>query len=181
MTVRMPMRVRAATILFPKPKRLRCSPSLSRDPALVLAVSGGPDSTALLWLAARWRDGLERPPKLIAVTVDHGLREESAREALAVKRLAGKLEGRAPHAALDRQEAEDRHPGGRAQRALSPARRRPRARPARRYILTAHTLDDQAETVLFRLARGSGVSGLARDAADGVAGAGRGRSVGRAT
>ena len=55
---------------------------IAPEPALVLAVSGGPDSTALLWLAARWRDGLERPPKLIAVTVDHGLRKESAREAL---------------------------------------------------------------------------------------------------
>ena len=74
---------------------------------------------------------LERRPKLIAVTVDHGLRKESAREALAVKRLAQKLEGRAPHAALDRQEAENRHPGGGAQRALSPARRGGAARPAR--------------------------------------------------
>ena len=42
-------------------------------PALVLAVSGGPDSTALMWLAARWRDALKAGPKLIAVTVDHGL------------------------------------------------------------------------------------------------------------
>src|SRR5262245_57725533 len=64
---------------------------LARESALVLAVSGGPDSTALLYLAARWRQRLKRGPKLIAVTVDHGLRKESAREALAVKRLATKL------------------------------------------------------------------------------------------
>ena len=64
---------------------------LSEAPVLVLAVSGGPDSTALLWLAARWRATGKHGPKLIAVTVDHGLRKESAREALAVKRLAKKL------------------------------------------------------------------------------------------
>ena len=44
-------------------------------PAVVLAVSGGPDSVALLWLAARWRSKLKRGPRLIAVTVDHGLRD----------------------------------------------------------------------------------------------------------
>ena len=37
-------------------------------PALVLAVSGGPDSVALMWLAARWRKGFARGPRLIAVT-----------------------------------------------------------------------------------------------------------------
>src|SRR5437773_12125566 len=61
-------------------------------PALVLAVSGGPDSVALMWLAARWRRGLKRGPRLIAVTVDHGLRAEAAREARDVKRLAKTLD-----------------------------------------------------------------------------------------
>ena len=54
-------------------------------------MSGGPDSTALLWLAARWRVGASKRPKLIAVTIDHGLRKESAREARAVARLAKAL------------------------------------------------------------------------------------------
>src|SRR5437588_873780 len=49
-------------------------------PALVLAVSGGPDSIALMWLAARWRRSVSRGPRLVAVTVDHDLREEAARE-----------------------------------------------------------------------------------------------------
>ena len=64
---------------------------LARVRALVLAVSGGPDSTALLMLMARWRGALKRGPKLIAVTVDHGLRRASAGEARAVKRLARRL------------------------------------------------------------------------------------------
>src|SRR5215217_1960023 len=64
---------------------------LATLPVVALAVSGGPDSTALLWLAARWRKRLKRGPKLIAVTIDHGLRKESAREALAVKRLVTTL------------------------------------------------------------------------------------------
>src|ERR1700754_422257 len=61
-------------------------------PAVLLAVSGGPDSVALLWLAARWRRGLKRAPRLVAVTVDHGLRATAAREARDVKRLAKTLD-----------------------------------------------------------------------------------------
>src|SRR6201999_4524876 len=64
-------------------------------PAVVLAVSGGPDSVALMWLMARWRAALSRGPRLLAVTVDHGLRAESAREAREVKRLARTLD--VPH------------------------------------------------------------------------------------
>ena len=64
---------------------------LERLPVLVLAVSGGPDSTALMVLAARWRQSLKSKPKLIAVTIDHGLRKESKHEAAAVAKLARKL------------------------------------------------------------------------------------------
>jgi tRNA(Ile)-lysidine synthase len=48
--------------------------SLESAPALLLAVSGGPDSTALMIIAARWHAALARAPKLFAVTVDHRLR-----------------------------------------------------------------------------------------------------------
>ena len=129
-------------------------------PVLVLAVSGGPDSTALLVLAARWRKARKRGPKLVAVTVDHGLRAEARREALAVKRLARSLgvahrtlrwSGRKPSAGLQQAARLARY------RLLAGAARK----SAARHVLTAHTLDDQAETVLIRLTRGSGVSGLA--------------------
>ena len=90
-------------------------------PAIVLAVSGGPDSIALMWLAARWRRALARGPRLIAVTVDHGLRAEAAREARDVKRLARSLD--LPHRTLrwTRRQTENRIAGSGAGGALSPA------------------------------------------------------------
>src|SRR5262249_60313363 len=64
---------------------------LARHGAVVLAVSGGPDSTALLLLIARWRCALKRGPKLLAVTIDHGLRRASPPDAPAGKALARRL------------------------------------------------------------------------------------------
>ncbi len=133
---------------------------LSACKTLVLAVSGGPDSTALCLLAARWRAARKEGPTLLAVTVDHGLRPEARREAGAVKRFAVSLG--IPHRTL-------RWTGPKPTTGLQAAARAARyrllaaaaRRAASRHILTAHTLDDQAETVLFRLARGSGLSGLA--------------------
>jgi tRNA(Ile)-lysidine synthase len=133
---------------------------LKKFPALVLAISGGPDSTALLVLAARWRAALKTGPKLLAVTVDHGLRPESAREANDVKRLARKLN--VAHRTL---RWTGRKPSTGLQAAARQARYRLLAEAAREegahHVLTAHTRDDQAETMLMRLARGSGLAGLA--------------------
>src|SRR5712672_4667427 len=129
-------------------------------PAIVLAVSGGPDSIALMWLAARWRSTLARGPRLIAVTVDHGLRAEAAAEARGVKRLARALElthrtmrwtGEKPKTGLPAAARTARY------RLLAQAARASGAT----HILTAHTRDDQAETVLMRMLHGSGISGLA--------------------
>jgi tRNA(Ile)-lysidine synthase len=133
---------------------------LARASALILAVSGGPDSTALLFLAARWRKSLQRGPKLVAVTIDHGWRPESAAEARAVGRLARRLgvahrtlrwEGRKPTTGLQQAARETRY------RLLAAAAKTAKAD----HVLTAHTLDDQAETVLIRMSRGSGLTGLA--------------------
>ncbi len=129
-------------------------------PAVVLAVSGGPDSIALMWLAARWRRALARGPRLVAVTVDHGLRPEAAAEAREVKRLARILE--LPHRTL-------RWTGPKPRTGLPAAARAARYRllvqaaraSGATHILTAHTRDDQAETLLMRILRGSGIAGLA--------------------
>ena len=132
---------------------------LAELPALLIAVSGGPDSVALLVLLARWRASLDRGPKLTGVTVDHGLRPQSRREAAAVKALAESFD--VPHRAV-RWRGEK--PASGVQEAAREARYRLLAEAARkdgaRHIAVAHTLDDQAETVLLRLARGSGVAGL---------------------
>jgi tRNA(Ile)-lysidine synthase len=129
-------------------------------PAIVLAISGGPDSVALMWLMARWRRALTRGPRLIAVTVDHGLRTEAAREARDVKRLAKSLD--LPHQTLRWTSTKPRTGLPAAARA---ARYRLLAQAARKHgathVLTAHTRDDQAETLLMRMLRGSGIAGLA--------------------
>ena len=122
---------------------------------LGVAVSGGGDSTALMHLAARWApDGTA----IHVVSVDHGLREGSAAEVEGVGVRAAALG--LPHAALRwRWDG-----GGNLQARARDGRRtaiggwaRERGIPA---VLLGHTLDDQAETLVMRLARGSGVEGL---------------------
>jgi tRNA(Ile)-lysidine synthase len=132
---------------------------LAAEPALVLAISGGPDSTALLYLMARWRASRRPGPHLLAVSIDHGLRPEARHEAAAVKRLAEKLGvqhrtmrwiGAKPSTGIQEAARVARY------RLLRIAAQRAKAR----CVVTAHTADDQAETVLFRMARGSGLAGL---------------------
>lgn len=128
-------------------------------PAVILAVSGGPDSVAMMWLAARWRRALKSGPRLVAVTVDHGLRPEAGREARDVKRLAREL-------AIEHRTM--RWTGAKPKTGIPAAARQARyhllVQAARNYgathLLTAHTRDDQAETVLMRMSRGSGLTGL---------------------
>jgi tRNA(Ile)-lysidine synthase len=129
-------------------------------PAIVLAVSGGPDSLALMWLAVRWRQALKAGPNLVAVTVDHGLRSEAAREARDVKQLAKSLG--IEHRIL-------RWTGPKPKTGLPAAAREARYRLLMRaargcgasHVFTAHTQDDQAETFIMRMSRGSGIAGLA--------------------
>lgn len=123
-----------------------------------VAVSGGSDSTALLLLMRDW--AAARGRAIAAVTVDHGLRPESAAEAAAVSELCGRLG--VPHATCRRDAAALR---GNLQAAAREARLALIAAWAAERDVAAvalgHTLDDQAETFVLRLARGSGVDGLA--------------------
>ena len=130
----------------------------ARAEALLIAVSGGPDSTALLLMAAEWARRRGRT-RIEAATVDHGLRAESADEATAVAELCARL--KVGHRILRWKGAK---PATRLQERAREARYRLLVDHAKAIgadaLLTAHHADDQAETVLFRLLRGSGVAGL---------------------
>ena len=130
---------------------------LGRFSHLALAVSGGPDSLALLQLAAPW--AAYHGVTLTVLTVDHGLRPEAKDEAATVAAMATRLG--LNHATL--QWVPDARAGGLQARAriarydLLAAYCHAHDIPA---LVTAHHLDDQAETVLMRLKRGSGLDGL---------------------
>jgi len=162
---------------------------------LALAVSGGADSMALMHLVAGWwrarKNGGEQPayrvshpspqdaqwPPIVVLTVDHGLRPQSADEAQFVADHARELglvhrtlvwAGEKPEsgiqeaaraaryrlmaAAIDAEASVEREGGAGIEAAAMAA--------GRRWLVTAHHQDDQAETFLMRLARGSGVDGL---------------------
>jgi tRNA(Ile)-lysidine synthase len=135
--------------------------------SLLLAVSGGPDSVALMLLCAKWPGRGERD--IAVATVDHGLRRGSRVEAEAVGRWAQALGF--PHQLLT---WEGEKPRTRIQERARDARYALLLDCARRIgasaIVTAHHADDQAETILFRLTRGSGVTGLAGMPASGRVG-----------
>ncbi len=142
--------------------------SLRAFDGLVVAVSGGSDSMALLHLIDRWRRKLEAttgetPPEIVVATVDHGLRTAAKDEAAFVAEQSAKL-------GLDHETA--RWHGAKPETGIQEAARAARYQLledlavgrwptlARIAIVTAHTRDDQVETFLMRLARGSGLEGL---------------------
>jgi tRNA(Ile)-lysidine synthase len=134
---------------------------------MALAVSGGPDSLALLLLST-----LARPGQVAVLTVDHGLRAEAAGEARFVAEICASLS--VPHETLRVTIGDE--PAG-----IQATARRERYAAMAAWsaalgigtLATAHHLDDQAETVMMRIERGAGVSGLSgirpeRDLSHGV-------------
>ena len=128
--------------------------------AIAAAVSGGADSLALMLLLGRWRAGRVTSPAIWVLTVDHRLRPNSAAEAAGVAAIAKRLGMR--HRIL---KWDGPKPKTGIEEAAREARYRLLCRAADRIgvteVLTAHHRDDQVETVLMRLGRGSGLTGLA--------------------
>ena len=134
---------------------------------IVLAVSGGSDSMALLHIVSRWKRALKHKacPRLVCTTVNHGLRPEAAQEArdvsawaceLGIEHRTLKWVGEKPTSSI-----QDMARGARYRLIGDLIHRL----PGQTVVLTGHTRDDQAETVMMRLTRGSGPEGLAGIAA----------------
>ena len=131
---------------------------LSSFARIGLAVSGGPDSLALMLLMADWAEGTDKT--LVVYTVDHGLRPEAAAECALVADDAARLglacrtlhwTGPKPDTGIQAAARTARY------RLIGEAMRA----DGTEVLVTAHHVNDQAETLLMRMAHGSGLSGLA--------------------
>lgn len=133
--------------------------SVDGDAALAVGVSGGPDSMALCHMLSVWAGA--RGVRVHAVTVDHGLRAEAAEEAAMVGRAVSQWP-QVSHVVL-------RWEGDKPDTRILEEARQARYDLIETYlekhgiahVFTAHHQDDQAETFLIRLAKGSGLDGLA--------------------
>jgi tRNA(Ile)-lysidine synthase len=133
------------------------------DETVVVGVSGGADSVALLLALAELKSSSKLSVKICVAHLDHKLRPTSSRDARSVADLAAKLRfdsvtGRSKVAEIARANNDNLEQAAREARYAF--LERTAKRKSARYVLTAHTMDDQAETVLLRLMRGSAGAGL---------------------
>jgi tRNA(Ile)-lysidine synthase len=128
---------------------------------IVVAVSGGADSTALLLALDELKTRNKLSTDICVAHLDHRLRESSAKDAKWVSELAKKLGYRS---VIGRSKVAENAGSDNLEQAAREARyaflQRTAKRVSSNYVLTAHTMDDQAETVLLRLMRGSAGAGL---------------------
>jgi tRNA(Ile)-lysidine synthase len=135
-----------------------------RDVHLVVAVSGGADSVALLRAMCAAKQEAGGAGRLYVGHFDHGLRMESSADAAWVATLCAQLQvpcetGRSDVQAAAVQQGDGLEAASRAARYEFLARAAENL--GARFVATAHTADDQVETVLHRLVRGTGIGGLA--------------------
>ncbi|HKR13227.1 MAG TPA: tRNA lysidine(34) synthetase TilS [Pyrinomonadaceae bacterium] len=133
------------------------------DETVIVAVSGGADSTALLLALAELKNANKLFIKICVAHLDHRLRKTSAKDAAWVKELSAKLGyecvvGRSKVEEIARSNADNLEQAAREARYAF--LERTAKRKSATFILTGHTMDDQAETVLLRLMRGSASPGL---------------------
>ena len=133
------------------------------EETIVVGVSGGADSTALLLALHELKSAGKLYVDICVAHLDHKLRKTSARDARWVAELSKKLGyecvvGRSKVAELARENNDNLEQA--ARQARYAFLERTAKRKSAKYVLTAHTMDDQAETVLLRLMRGSAGAGL---------------------
>ena len=133
------------------------------DETIVVAVSGGADSTALLLALHELKSHGKLSTAICVAHLNHGLRKSSTKDAKWVSELAKRL---GFHVVVGRSKVAEKaqDEGDNLEQAAREARYAFLERTAKKvsanYVLTAHTMDDQAETVLLRLMRGSAGAGL---------------------
>lgn len=146
--------------LFSEWERLRLP---KKNGVVILGVSGGADSTALLLALTELQHSRRQSLKLVAAHVDHALRKGSREDARWVSQLAEILKCKSITGRIDVNKLA-RDSGDNLEQAARKARYDFLLRAAKKLkatiVLTAHTMDDQAETFLLRLMRGSGAEGL---------------------
>ncbi|HEU4769708.1 MAG TPA: tRNA lysidine(34) synthetase TilS [Pyrinomonadaceae bacterium] len=158
--IRTPRLSQFARLLLADLRKLKLPVS---DETMIVAVSGGADSTALLLALDELKNARKLNIKLCVAHLDHRIRKTSAQDAAWVKELAAKL---GYECVVGRSKVEEtaRSKADNLEQAAREARYRFLERTAKRksakFILTGHTMDDQAETVLLRLMRGSAGAGL---------------------
>lgn len=139
---------------------IRSNELFGEQDVVLVACSGGPDSVALLALLR----AIEKPPRLVVAHVDHGLRPESSREADFVRGLAERLGLEFVQRRLDLAAvtgAGDEASENTAREARLAALEELAEGVGAQWIALGHTANDQLETVLMRLCRGAGTTGLA--------------------